>query len=131
LAQSPLIRTYVGPNLPPSASRAVTQSIAVPEGVTPDGMGGFYVTSSQNQVYRVDANGVLTVIAGTGSPGFSDDGVMAVSAKLNYVHGVAADTDGNVFIADTNNGRIRKITPAGVLTTAAGAAAWGSGGDGG
>jgi sugar lactone lactonase YvrE len=131
LAQAPTITTYVGPNLPSSGSRAITQTIGVPEAVTPDGMGGFYLTSSQNQIYRVSSDGILTVIAGTGAPGVTDDGAAAVAAKVNYVHGVVVDSSGNVFFADTNNGKIRKITPTGVLSTVAGTGGWGSGGDGG
>src|SRR5438094_649295 len=131
LLQSTTIRTYVGPNLPSSGSQAITQTIGVPEAVTPDGMGGFYVSTNQDRVYHVASDGILTVIAGVGSPGFSQDGVAAVAAKLNYVHGVAVDPNGNVYVADTNNGRIRKITSGGILTTAAGNGGWGSSGDGG
>src|ERR1041385_4585737 len=105
LLQSTTIRTYVGPNLPSSGSQAITQTIGVPEAVTSDGMGGFYVSTTQDRVYHVTPDGTLTVIAGIGSPGFTDDGVPAVSAKLNYVHGVAVDPNGNVFIADTNNSK--------------------------
>ena len=83
LAQAPTITTYVGPSLPSSGSRAISQTIGVPEAVTPDGMGGFYVTSSQNQIYRVSPDGILTVIAGTGAPGVTDDGAAAVAAKMN------------------------------------------------
>jgi sugar lactone lactonase YvrE len=131
LAQAPTITTYVGPNLPSSGSQAITQTIGVPEAVTPDGTGGFYLTSSQNQVYRVSSDGILTVIAGTGAPGVTNDGVAAAEARLNYVHGIAADSIGNVVFADTNNGKVRKITLAGALTTVAGTGGWGSGGDGG
>ena len=79
----------------------------------------------------MDSNGILTVIAGTGSPGLTTDGSPALSAKFNNLHGVAVDSSGNVFIADTNNGRIREVTPAGVISTAVGTGAWGSAGDAG
>src|SRR5437667_1779384 len=130
LAQS-MITTYAGPSLPVDGSQAITQTIGVPQGVSADGAGGFYVSSSQNRVYHVGSEGTLTVIAGNGSRGFSGDNGLALSAQLNYVHGVAADSAGNVFIADTNNNRIRKVTPAGFITTVAGTGTWGSGGDGG
>src|SRR5438094_658208 len=110
LLQSTTIRTYVGPNLPSSGSQAITQTIGVPEAVTPDGMGGFYVSTNQDRVYHVASDGILTVIAGVGSPGVTQDGVAAVSAKFNYVHGIAVDANGEVFVADTNNGKIREIT---------------------
>jgi len=82
-------------------------------------------------VYRVASDGTLILIAGTGFTGFSGDGGPASAALLNYVHGVAVDGAGNVFVADTYNNRIRKITPDGIISTVVGTGAWGSGGDGG
>src|SRR5689334_13736990 len=132
LSQSQAITTYVGPSLPNSGSRADTQTIGVPQGVASDGAGGFYVASStQNRIYRVAADGTLTVIAGNGIPGFSGDGGPASSAQMSYVHGVAADNTGNVFIADTSNNRVRKVSAAGVITTVAGNGGWGFSGNGG
>src|SRR5881296_2950210 len=131
-AQTPTITTYVGPTLPVIGARANTQSIGVPQAVAVDGAGGFYVTSSShNRVYRVTADGTLLLIAGNGFTGFSGDGGPASSALLNYVHGVAVDAAGNVFVADTYNNRIRKISPDGIITTVVGTGMWGSGGDGG
>src|SRR6185369_11927615 len=131
-AQSTTITTYVGPVLPVSGSPAITQTIGVPQGVAADGAGGFYVASStHNQVYRVSADGILKVIAGTGSAGFSGDGGPATAAQFHYIHAIAVDASGNVFVADTNNNRIRKIDPAGIVTTITGTGAWGSAGDGG
>src|SRR5213593_2815483 len=131
-AQTPTITTYVGPTLPVIGARATTQSIGVPQAVAVDGAGGFYVTSSShNRVYRVASDGTLILIAGTGFTGFSGDGGPASAALLNYVHGVAVDGAGNVFVADTYNNRIRKITPDGIISTVVGSGAWGSGGDGG
>src|SRR5215831_2118010 len=130
VAQSSTITTYVGPALPSSPSRANTQTIGVPQGVATDSTGGFYVSSStQNRIYRIVSDGTLTVVAGSGSPGFSGDGGPASSAQLNYVHGIAADIAGNVFITDTNNNRIRKVSSTGVITTVAGNGGWGSGGN--
>jgi sugar lactone lactonase YvrE len=126
------ITTFAGPTLPTSGSMATTQTIGVPEGLAADGAGGFYVSSStQNRIYHVDSAGTLTVIAGNGSSGFSGDGGPAISAQFNYIHGLAADRAGNLFVADTNNSRIRKISPAGIVTTFAGTGAWGDTGDGG
>jgi sugar lactone lactonase YvrE len=132
LSQSPAITTYVGPSLASSGSRANTQTIGVPQGIASDGAGGFYVASStQNRIYRVARDGTLTVIAGIGSPGFSGDGGPAYSAQFNYVHGIAADGAGNVFIADTSNNRVRKVSGAGAITTVAGNGGWGLNGNGG
>src|SRR6266481_5305511 len=132
LAQSSTITTYVGPSLPISGSQATTQTIGIPDGISADGAGGFYVaSSSQNRVYRVTSDGTLTVIAGTGRRGFSGDGGHGSSAQLKYPHGVAVDGTGNVFIADTNNNRIRMVTPDGVISTVAGNGGYGFSGDGG
>jgi trimeric autotransporter adhesin len=131
-AQSATITTYAGPSLPTSGSQATAQPIGVPQGVAPDHSGGFYISSStQDRIYRVGPDGVLTVIAGNGLPGFEGDGGPATSAQFNYVHGLAVDGAGNLYIADTNNNRIRKITPGGVITTVAGKGTWGASGDGG
>ena len=130
-AQSSLMTTYVGPSLPVSGSPALTQAIDGPVSVTPDGAGGFYAVSrNQNQVYRVTSGGTLTVIAGT-SYGFSGDGGPATLAQLASPSSVAMDSTGNLYIADTGNQRIRKITSKGVISTVTGTGVAGFSGDGG
>ncbi len=62
-----------------------------------------------NAVFKADPTGVVTRIAGTGVVGYSGDSGPALSAQLNYPNGVAMDASGNVYIADTNNARIRKV----------------------
>ena len=131
LAQSPTILTYAGSALPANGSQALTQAIGIPLAVRADGAGGVYVASNQSRIYHVTRDGVLTVTAGTGFIGFSGDNGAAPAAQLNYVQGVAVDSSGNVFIADSKNNRIREISPAGAITTIAGTASWGAGGDGG
>jgi trimeric autotransporter adhesin len=122
-AQSATITTYVGPSLvalPVSGSRAISDAIGVPQAVATDGAGGFYLSSSSHhRVYHVAANGTLTLKAGTGSPGLSGDGGPAIAAQLNYPRGLAVDGAGNLFIADMDNRRIRKVTPTGVISTVA------------
>src|SRR2546425_319332 len=128
-----IITTYAGgPPLPVSGQPAVTQAIAVPGSVAPDGAGGFFVSSRyQNRVYHVGADGTLTLTAGSGKPGSSGDGGLAISAQLYAPTGVAVDGAGDLFIADTRNKRIRKGTPAGTITTVAGKGrvgfCWGAG----
>ena len=77
-------------------------------------------------IYEVPPN-----CAQFGAYGFKGDGGPATSALLNNPSGIALDAAGDLFIADTDNGRIRKVTPNGVITTVVGNGQGGSGGDGG
>jgi sugar lactone lactonase YvrE len=132
LAQSVIITTYAGPQMPVNEAPATTQTIDQPQSLASDGAGGFYVASSfQNRVYRVTANGRLRLVAGIGSPGFSGDGGPATLAQLYSPTGLAVDTAGNLFIADNHNYRIRRVTPGGVISTVAGNGNAGFSGDGG
>jgi len=98
----------------------------VPDGVAVDTVGNVYVADRHNHIIRkVTSAGVVTTLAGTaGSVGITDG--TGSAARFYFPRGVAVDTAGNVFVADTNNQVIRKITSAGVVTTLAGLA--GSGG---
>ncbi len=99
-------------------------------GIALDTTGGVYATSG-NTVGRIDANGNYFAIAGTGKAGFSGDGGPAATAKLYGPQGLRVDAAGNIFVADTQNHRIRKITPQGIISTAAGSGIAGFSGDGG
>ncbi|HYK89535.1 MAG TPA: hypothetical protein VE398_12240, partial [Acidobacteriota bacterium] len=131
-AQSGIITTYVGPGYPVDGAVAITQAIDQPSSVALDGAGGFYVSSEfQNRVYRVTADGRLALVAGSRTAGFGGDGGKATSASLSGPKGIATDSAGNLFIADTLNNRIRKVTPGGIISTVAGIGPAGFGGDGG
>ena len=80
---------------------------------------------------KVDAQGIITTVAGTGLPGFSGDGGPATSAMLNLPIAVAVDPNGNLYITDWENFRIRKVDPQGTITTIAGTGKKGHSGDGG
>jgi uncharacterized protein (TIGR03437 family) len=100
------------------ANRAL---LANPIGLAIDDAGNVYFADHDNQrVRKIDANGIITTIAGVGIAGFSGDNGPATAARLNAPHGVGVDTQGNVYIADTTNYRIRKVTPAGIISTVAG-----------
>jgi sugar lactone lactonase YvrE len=131
LAQSEIITTYAGLALPVNDSLAAGQAIDKPLSVAPDGVGGFFVGSNQNRVYRVTTDGRLTLVAGNGTAGYGGDGGPATSAQLFHPAGIAVDKTGNLFIADCYNNRIRKITPGGVISTVAGTGDAGYSGDGG
>jgi sugar lactone lactonase YvrE len=84
-----------------------------------------------HRVRRVRPNGLIETVAGQASQaGFTGDGAAATSARLNGPKGVAIAADGTVYIADTGNHRIRKVTPTGLISTVAGAGTCGSAGDG-
>ena len=84
--------------------------------------GNLYIADNSNQrIRKVTAAGIITTVAGNGNRGYSGDGGPATSAQIiNSVLGVAVDAAGNLYIADGGNSRIRKVTPAGVITTMAG-----------
>jgi uncharacterized protein (TIGR03437 family) len=101
--------------------QATLASVNQPEGVAADAAGNVYIADTfDNVVRKVSANGVITTIAGFGTPGFGGDGGPATSAKLNHPRGVAVDALGNVYVADTANNRVRKIDPVGTISTVAG-----------
>ena len=104
-----------------------------PTGVAVDSSGNLYIADSVNNVVRkVTSSGTITTFAGSNTlgAGYSGDGGSATSAQLNLPLGVAVDSAGNVYIADTKNNRIRKVTPSGTITTAVGTGAGGFAGDG-
>ena len=103
-----------------------------PIDVAVDGSGNLYIAdSSDHRVRKVDSSGVITTFAGTGTAGFSGDGGQAASAQLNRPYGVALDGSGNVYIADKDNNRIRKVDSSGVITTVVGSGTYGCSGVGG
>jgi trimeric autotransporter adhesin len=131
-AQHGIIATYVGPSMPVNGAQAATQDIDAPGAVAADGAGGFYVSSLyQHKLYRVAADGSIRLIAGIGSRGFSGDGGRATAAQLSFPTEMAVDSAGNLYISDSLNCRIRKITPAGIISTVAGNGNQGYSGDGG
>jgi len=101
-----------------------------PQGVAVDAAGNVYVADSENGTIRkITAAGVVTTLAGTAGDMGSANGTGAI-ARFNLPQGVAVDAGGNVYVADTGNVTIRKITAAGVVTTLAGTAGVTGGGDG-
>jgi uncharacterized protein (TIGR03437 family) len=100
---------------------ATSAQLADPQGVAVDAAGNLYIADSGNNLVRKVSNGVITTVAGNGNSGFSGDGGAATSAQLFCPDGVAVDSKGNLYIADSCNNRIRKVTN-GVITTVAGTA---------
>jgi sugar lactone lactonase YvrE len=111
---------------------ATSAQLNSPGGIALDVAGNLYIAdSSNNRIRKVTADGVISTVAGNGILGFSGDGGPATWARLNSPYGVAVDVAGILYIADTGNSRIRKVTADGVISTVAGNGIWGFGGDGG
>jgi hypothetical protein len=114
---------------------ALQSSIGYAESIVLDGAGNLYISDSySSQVLEVSAAGILTVVAGNGTFGYSGDGGPATSAQLSGPQGLSVDSSGNLFIADTGNSVIREVAAGtGNIQTVAGYFAEGPGysGDGG
>ena len=112
---------------------AVAAQLNFPWGVGLDGSGNLYIADSNNhRIRKVDSSGNISTVAGTGTSGFSGDGGAATAAQLHFPYGVALDGSGNLYIADRDNQRIRKVDTAGVISTVAGSSTTGAfSGDGG
>lgn len=111
------------------ATAAILQD---PKAVYAAPSGDLYIADSGNErVRRVDRSGIITTIAGTGVAGFSGDGGPATTAQFDGPRSLAGDSAGNIYVADDNNHRIRRIDPSGVITTVAGNGTGGFAGDGG
>jgi sugar lactone lactonase YvrE len=111
-----------------SATRA---SLNFPTGVTLDRAGNLFVTDQSNhRIRKVTTRGVITTVAGNGEAGFSGDQAAATSASLNLPIGTAVDAAGMLYIADTSNHRIRRVSSDGTVTTVAGNGVGAFSGDG-
>ena len=89
--------------------------------MAPDGSGNLYIVDSANQrIRKVDAAGVITTVAGDGTQGYGGDGGPATAAQLYFPNGVALDGSGNLYFADRDNQRIRKVDSSGNISTVAG-----------
>jgi uncharacterized protein (TIGR03437 family) len=128
---------FTFPNTPIPGTNAPTGNIF---GVVADPNGNVFISDYQNfKVFKLDPRGVLTVVAGNSAfvpyggaySAASGDGGPAIDASLCFPSGLALDKAGNLYIADECSFRIRKATPAGIITTVAGSGAFGYSGDGG
>jgi uncharacterized repeat protein (TIGR01451 family) len=128
----PSIATLAGGAMPATPAPGTSVSIPVSYGVAVDSSGNvFFPSPNLNAVFKADPTGVVTRIAGTGDSGYSGDSGPALSAELNSPSGVAVDSAGNVYVADSGNQRVRKVDTSGNITTVAGSGGCCFGGDGG
>lgn len=129
-----IIHTYAGNGTPGyngDNGAATSAELNLLSQIAVDAVGNLYIADTDNNVVRkVTPMGVITTIAGNGTAGFTGDGGAATSAELNWPYGVAVDATGTVYIADTVNQRVRKVS-SGVISTFAGNGTAGYSGDGG
>ena len=132
-----IISTIAGGGSPPDSigdgEQAVDANLSYPWGIDIGTNGELYIAEGwpDNRIRRVDPDGIITTFAGTGLNGYSGDGGPAINAKFIYPHDVAVGKDGSLYIADSTNFTVRKISPEGTITTIAGKGERGIGGDGG
>lgn len=113
---------------------ATSCKLSFPEDVAVLANGDVYIADTANHAIRkvIAATGTITTVAGTGNPGSSGDGGAATAAKLNSPRGIAVASNGDIYIGDRSNHKIRKVTAlTGLITTFAGTGTQGYTGDGG
>ena len=113
------------------AGPATSATLDSPQGLALDTANNLYIADTHNhRIRKLNlTTGILTTIAGTTTPGFSGDKASATSAQLNLPTALALDASNNLYLADTGNHRIRKISAAGIITTIAGTGTQGFSGD--
>ena len=122
VSSAQVITTVAGTSwLPPASGIAAANApLGGPSGVALDASGNIYIADSADHVVeRISPFGVLTIVAGNGKGAFAGDGGPAVNASLNRPWSVAIDSSGNLYIADSANNRVRKVSN-GIITTVAG-----------
>ena len=118
---------YNGDNIP-----ATTAMLDKPIGILVDHQGNIYFSDAFNhRVRKVDTAGTITTIAGNGNTVYNGDNIAAVSAAINDPHFLALDDSGNLFIAEYDGHRIRKVNASGIISTIAGTGIGGYSGEGG
>jgi len=134
-ASTDIIVTYAGKFSPGDSGDngpALQAKLNGPTGVAEDAAGNLFIADTGNNRVRVVGHTTpITAYAGTGTPGYSGDGGPATAAQLNQPSALAVDSAGNLYIADTANNVVRKVTLAGIITTFAGTGQPGYSGDNG
>jgi sugar lactone lactonase YvrE len=112
---------------------ATTAGLVGPHGIAIDSAGNLYISDlNGNRIRKIaESTGLISTVAGTGTAGYTSDGIQAATAELDNPSGIAIDASGNLYIADLGNERIREVAAGtGVISTIAGSGATGFSGDG-
>ena len=121
---SGLISTIAGTGVPGfsgDGGPAAAAQFNLPESIAIGDDGVIYIADFQNHaIRRIGTDGNVSTVAGTGQPGFSGDGGPAIHAQLQQPFGIAIATDGTLYVADSGNGRVRRVDIDGTITTVAG-----------
>ncbi len=124
VSPSGVITTVAGDDIPGFAGDgglATRAELYNPTSIALNGAGDLFIADSDNnRIREVSTQGIITTIAGIGTPGFKGDGGPATAAELWFPNGVAVGPGGDIFIADTNNRVIRQVSPSGTIRTVAG-----------
>ena len=135
ISMARIISTYAGTGVYGSSGNgglATNAEVGNPRGVGLDPAGNVYFTTPAGaRVRRITPGGAIANFAGVGTIGFSGDGGPATAAQMNGPIGVIGDTQGNVYISELANARIRRVSSTGIITTIAGTGVEGYSGDGG
>ncbi|MHB8401242.1 MAG: NHL domain-containing protein [Bacteroidia bacterium] len=101
--------------------QATAAELNAPVGVAIDTKGILYIADEfNNRIRKVNTQGIISTIAGTGNNGFSGDGGQATNAEISSPQGLAVDANGNIYLVDYGNSRIRKVDTLGIISTIAG-----------
>ena len=123
-AQRYVIQTAAGSDFVGDGGPALSALLSQAEGIAVDSLGEVYVADADdNRVRKINLDGTIQTVAGTGVAGFAGDGGPANAALLSHPYGLAVDPLGNLYIADLGNSRVREVTIDGAIQTIAGGGA--------
>src|ERR1700741_2911147 len=135
LANAQIIYTYAGNGTggySGDGGQAVNAKFNNVYGLALDATGNLYFSDNGNhRIRKVDPTGIISTIAGNGTAGFSGDGGQASAGELHWPGSLSIDASGNLYVYDSGNNRVRKITTAGIINTIIGNGTAGFSGDGG
>lgn len=118
-----IINTYAGNGIQGfsgDSGLAIAAMINNPLGITLDKFGNLYFTEGSQRIRKVSKTGIITTVVGNGNLGFGGDNGIATAAMVHNPHGIAVDDTGNLYIADSDNKRVRKVSTSGIITTIVG-----------